>query len=160
MVTEHTAQIPINNLNRILKLQNYLKSKYGWKHSWIQNYDFDNYHVGGVLRSIKVVSVFRFGDRKCRFRDMAICVILRKVMVGGSAEKLMRCCCSWFPMFPFCTRPVIHLIYLVMWPLVIRVFLRLPILWEGSTFWLMVKLSVINLKSGLFILQQKHGQDS
>ena len=23
----------------------------------------------GVIRSIKVVSVFRFGDRKCRFRD-------------------------------------------------------------------------------------------
>ena len=26
----------------------------------------------GVIRSIKVVSVFRFGDRKCRFRDIAI----------------------------------------------------------------------------------------
>ena len=42
MVTEHTAQIPITNLNRILKLQNYLKSKYGWKHLWIQTYDFDH----------------------------------------------------------------------------------------------------------------------
>ena len=32
----------------------------------------------GVIRSIKVVSVFRFGDRKCRFRDIAIRTFLRQ----------------------------------------------------------------------------------
>ena len=31
----------------------------------------------GVIRSIKVVSVFRFGDRKCRFRDIAIRAFFR-----------------------------------------------------------------------------------
>ena len=35
----------------------------------------------GVFRSIKVVSVFRFGDRKCRFRDMAIRAFLRKELL-------------------------------------------------------------------------------
>ena len=34
----------------------------------------------GVFRSIKVVSVFRFGDQKCRFRDMAIRTLLCKFM--------------------------------------------------------------------------------
>ena len=32
----------------------------------------------GVIRSIKVVSVFCFGDRKCHFLDIAIGAILRK----------------------------------------------------------------------------------
>ena len=33
----------------------------------------------GVFRSMKVVSVFCFGDRKCRFQDIAIRAFLRGV---------------------------------------------------------------------------------
>ena len=38
---------------------------------WFLKWVFPGF--GGVIRSVKVVSVFRFGDRKCRFRDIAIC---------------------------------------------------------------------------------------
>ena len=41
----------------------------------------------GVIRSIKVVSIFRFGDRKCRFRDIAIRAFLRKTVLTGNKSR-------------------------------------------------------------------------
>ena len=35
-------------------------------------YEVSLHRFWGVIRSIKAVSVFRFGDRKCRFREIAI----------------------------------------------------------------------------------------